>query len=379
MRNRKRFILPALLFVLAAMTGCKANVTDPDVVSQAASVASRNSTEGLRAGSSSINSGVSGSDGRNANHPEEGYISLAATTYDDPKNTNGPMSIHVFCYDLSAGKATEVCKIPYLSQYPLAVYDKRDDYVYYSSKSAVKGEKGDQLFSHDLRTGETVQLTHDVFAINDIIPGKDSVYLSAAKIKTNNVVPVVVNKSSKAVKYISIRGDMDIKKLAFDPYGNQVYVACQSMNAEYIALDKYNNDHHENTKKYIPADTGVYSLDLNQSVLRPVLTLKQNTVYRMAGRNNQLYYVSGTDEVMEDAASEKIYHYDIHSNKVTAVDGLGEKGNMGDTLYYSKDGSKIYYLREGPRELVEHDLKSKKTSVLFSFEQGYINNFVLFP
>lgn len=83
---------------------------------------------------------------------------------------------------------------------------------------------------------------------------------------------------------------------------------------------------------------------------------------------------------MESAASETIRQYNIQTKQTTTPIRIGKKGDTADTICYSQDGSKAYFLRQDPRDLVEYDMKTKEIKKLFSCDpnQSYINNFMLF-
>lgn len=373
MKKEKALAVMTTVFIFIGFVGCRDSQTVNSAVSKSMSAVSTNSTK-----ENSI------ANSQPAKAAQNGYISFAMTSYDDPDNKDGSMTIHVFCYDFTAQKATEVTKVPYTSQYPLAVYSKEDNCVYYSAQSTDKGNRGDQLFSYNLSTKKTVEYTHDLSAINDIIPYKDTIYLSAMKSKTHNVAPILISKTSKIETAVHTGfEDPHVEKIAYDPYAHKVYAACQSDNAEWILMDKFNMSAEETKKKnnymYEHSNTHISAVDLDRSLSSQIFALKKDLIYRMAAHGNQIYYVSGKDD-MESAASETIRQYNIQTKQTTTPIRIGKKGDTADTICYSQDGSKAYFLRQDPRDLVEYDMKTKEIKELFSCDpnQSYINNFMLF-
>ena len=74
------------------------------------------------------------------------YLSVLVTSYD----TNETMIMDVNYLDAANKNVEKVAQINYTSQYPLSVYDKKHDIVYYSARVDDNDTKGDQLFSYDI-------------------------------------------------------------------------------------------------------------------------------------------------------------------------------------------------------------------------------------
>ena len=73
-------------------------------------------------------------------------MSVLVTSYD----TNETMIMDVNYLDAANKNVEKVAQINYTSQYPLSVYDKKHDIVYYSARVDDNDTKGDQLFSYDI-------------------------------------------------------------------------------------------------------------------------------------------------------------------------------------------------------------------------------------
>ena len=100
---------------------------------------------------------------------ESYYISFTVN-----KNENNSLKMYINTYDMENGQIECKNKIPYTAQYPLGVYDKKNNQVYYSSKVH---DKYDELFVKDLNTNKKKQLTNSFFAINYIFPINNKLYI----------------------------------------------------------------------------------------------------------------------------------------------------------------------------------------------------------
>ncbi|WP_226002332.1 hypothetical protein [Paenibacillus sp. BJ-4] len=129
------------------------------------------------------------------------YLSMTYTEYVNGKNADQGMVMRVMTYDLNSKKLTKLADVPYTSQYPLSVVSLPDHKIYYS---ADVDDKGDQLFSYDLNTKKTEQLTDNLFAINDIVPTTPdgSLVLVAVKKGERTLKTIFYNKTAHAMKFM---------------------------------------------------------------------------------------------------------------------------------------------------------------------------------
>ncbi|MDD2592177.1 MAG: hypothetical protein PHP11_03105 [Erysipelotrichaceae bacterium] len=100
---------------------------------------------------------------------EQIYITFA--------RTSDSLKTKVYEFNIDDEEVNLVGQFAYNAQYPLGVYSRENNKMYYSAK-AVSGH-GDQLWEYDIETEERIQLTDDIYGINDIVPIDDSIYLVA--------------------------------------------------------------------------------------------------------------------------------------------------------------------------------------------------------
>lgn len=110
------------------------------------------------------------------------YITFTVThgTYEERN-----LESDVYYYNPGSRELKRIAVVPYNAQYPLTVYDKRRDMVFYSAKAA--SGVGDQLYAYDYKKGEQTQLTDNIFAINHIIPLDNGILLGQVPFGTPHI------------------------------------------------------------------------------------------------------------------------------------------------------------------------------------------------
>ena len=114
------------------------------------------------------------------------YISFTVsymTAYDE---ANDLLSMTVYEYNLQSKEVSEVFSFPYNTHYPLGVYDKKTNSVYYTKEknnNSYKNQRrgGDQIYVYNLTTGSDTMLTEDLLAVNHIVPVDGAVFFVAAR------------------------------------------------------------------------------------------------------------------------------------------------------------------------------------------------------
>ena len=82
--------------------------------------------------------------------------------------TSKALETTVFEFNISDEEVNSVGSFTYNAQYPLGVYSKDKQRIYYSAKS--EDGRGDQLWEYDIETEERAQLTDGIYGMNYIVP-----------------------------------------------------------------------------------------------------------------------------------------------------------------------------------------------------------------
>ncbi|AET58077.1 hypothetical protein HPL003_06570 [Paenibacillus terrae HPL-003] len=212
------------------------------------------------------------------------YLSMTYTEYVNGKNADKGMVMRVMTYDLSSKKMTKLADVPYTSQYPLSVVSLPDHKIYYS---ADVDDKGDQLFSHDLNSKKTEQLSDNLFAINRIVPTTPDgpLVLAAVKKGERTLKTIFYNKSTRTMKF----------------------------------LHDENQDEHTWSIAYNPAKKTIYNTQYSekeQDKQRDIATQKQTIMIPPDGKG--VYYLGSASQKNQEEG-RGVYYYDFTSKIQTPI------------------------------------------------------------
>jgi hypothetical protein len=313
--------------------------------------------------------------------PAGEYISFTVTN----EAEGGMFESHVFCYDIASGKLGEKATVPYNSQYPLAVYDRSADKVFYSA-SADEGERvhtGDQLYSFDPETKKTERLTESLYAINYILPWKGKVLAVACPKDIESVTLLLYSwdKAGKSLSKLSWDDDANISQAYMRPDTGELTITTIPSAEDW---ERIGNQSEGNP--YIPPDTSVFSVNAADGSHELLFKQKQEV---------QTVLSCGDDLIMKEKSYIKDGYSLLTPERILVRDSGGkDKGDwpyaeklkglksLKSLVHISDDGGQVYYIAVGEgdsdTELRRYDVKSDKTEVIYAAKSGYsaINNAV---
>lgn len=159
------------------------------------------------------------------------YLSVTVTKEYDSNQISG-LETSVFALNFKDGEyiGNELMySFPYSAQYPLALYDKSRDSVFYTSRD-VSG-MGDQIFQYNVKDKTTKQLTYSLFGANYIVPLNDKeIFIVAAPLDAELVTlqPYVYNFDKEQLIQIQWDYDLSIKKIFALDNSGAIYMSVQS-------------------------------------------------------------------------------------------------------------------------------------------------------
>jgi hypothetical protein len=156
----------------------------------------------------------------NNRNPKE-YLNILTTVYNNGTDDNDGISMVLYQYDITDKVNTKLAEIPITADYPVGIYDKDKNKIYYSNNH--KSGEADNLFEYDLETKKSTQLTFGKFLFNDIFIYGDKLYLNVARefctvtqsavmdLKTNEIT--YLNPDDDDTWYFSLSYNYSTKKL----------------------------------------------------------------------------------------------------------------------------------------------------------------------
>ncbi|MEK4273999.1 hypothetical protein [Paenibacillus sp. FSL R7-0026] len=302
------------------------------------------------------------------------YLSITNTEYVNGKDTNDGMVMRVYTYDILTKNLTKLADLPYNSQYPLTVASLAEDTIYYSGSGK---DKGDELFSYDIKTQITQQLSSDLFAINSIIPDTVDHTLVMAAVK-NGERPVKVMFFDKETQEMTILNDNDSDTttwdISYDPETRKSYAI------QYSEEDQYNHMEESNKTQtpMVPPNHTIIEIDPISKQTRKVIELTEEQILTLSTRGDQILI----------ATAKHINKYPIKYSMVNIKTGERNEIDLpikaSSELFLSKDGQGFYFLGENiqakenqERGIYFYDLKTQQVEAIFLQKEGFINNFML--
>lgn len=302
------------------------------------------------------------------------YLSITNTEYVNGKDTNDGMVMRVYTYDIHTKNLTKLADLPYNSQYPLTVASLAEDTIYYSGSGK---DKGDELFSYDIKTQITQQLSSDLFAINSIIPDTVDHTLVMAAVK-NGERPVKVMFFDKETQDMTILNDNDSDTttwdISYDPETRKSYAIQYSEEEQYNHMEESN----KTQTPMVPPNHTIIEIDPISKQTRKVIELEKEQILTLSTRGDQILI----------ATAKHINKYPIKYSMVNIKTGERNEIDLpikaSSELFLSKDGQGFYFLGENTqanenqeRGIYFYDLKTQQVEAIFLQKEGFINNFML--
>ncbi len=316
------------------------------------------------------------STGKDSSSKKTGYLSITYTKYNDQKGPENGMTVGLVKYDIDKKISTEMMSMNYSSQYPLGVISMRDNKIYYTAGSKLAAGN-DELFSYDIATKKSVQLTEGLFAINYILPRDKDIIIVGVKRGTSAIRLIRYDKQLKKIFYNNLNDDDTCVEYAgIDTADSgKIYTVTYSDNSrrkssELQALGKAD---HYIIPTYIISE---YHEDISNSKNIAVIDSK---IVRSVSGNGKYLLTKEVDNLELDRY--KLYIQDMLTNnkKEIILQGVSKYKD----LQIDKYGEKIYFIgilnNSDERSVFSYDLKSKKIDKIFTQNKsiGFINNFKL--
>ncbi len=301
---------------------------------------------------------------------KEPYLSITVTA----EISETEMQMTNYCYDVQSNKLKEVAKVQYYSQYPLSVYDKQNDVLYYSYRVHEDNDKyGDQLFCLDLKTNESKQLTSDIFAINDIIPVNDVVYLLAAIKGSPILKPIIYDKATGKLCVLNENDNLEFDKIAYDFQNDTLFVSAYNYDDLYKSIEEVSV-----LGKYLPPDYYIYYYPKGTDKPQQLIKTERQLIHRMAIYPDGNLYYTLADGLPEDFPNYDSYKYDLRKKDIEPEFSIDSKMLVTEMLYYYND--EMFFLGKDydgqqKRGVYSYHLKTGEFKLLFYTDKGYINNF----
>lgn len=307
------------------------------------------------------------------------YLSIAVTSYNDNTSPKNGMTTTVFKYSFE-GEPVAVGSVPYTSQYPYAVYDDKENSLYYSAVD--ESGKFDQLWRYNLDTKKAEKLTDSLFAINYIIPREDDIVMVACKRGGRIDEPYLFNKKNKTLTKLDFGIDFNCRLCTYQPESGRIIMSGYSEKECDVIEEAFDNRINPGLEECPPPSAYIYELKGDKPEL--LLKLEQYAIKNLAIINkNEIFYrgnpvslvnsqgspytqfrfkTGGNPEEFELFKSE--FPLEIYDDFIFA--------SVND-VYFAGAGGDTY-----PQGIYHYDIEKNRIEPVYDSSKinGYANNFV---
>ncbi|MGN0494372.1 MAG: lipoprotein [Acutalibacteraceae bacterium] len=310
----------------------------------------------------------------------ENYLSITVTSYNDGVTPESGMTTTVYCLDLKSNEIENKWSFERSAQYPLAVYSRYDNSVYYTQRvEDYKNGKGDQLFSKNLTTGEMLQLSTDIFGINYIVPlDADRIVYVAAKKQSHILSVFLYDKKTDSTTMANLPEDMSIQLLSYNAFTGKLIGSGRFETEERAAAEISNQGRGQ---RFIPPDHYIFDFTEFDDV-KLLYKTENMLIQRLASDSDKNIIFTQADTNRGWEPEFFTYHYDVKKNKLKPLENLDASLYINEFLFCADD--RLYFIgvdefneEENPRGIYSYNLSTKETKLLFTSENGWINNFTL--
>lgn len=294
------------------------------------------------------------------------YLSITCTPYHT--DCEGVWNSLIYQYIPRTHALTEVYRFPLTAQYPLGVLHAYDRTLYYTKQDT---SKCDQIFSYNLDTKEESQLTHQLFAVNYIIPTESHLFFVATD--TGVLRLGAIAQKTHAISYWGDE-DTNIETIALDPLTQKIYISTFS-----YSEDRKNIEAQFTTEPlpYILPIYTVYETDYAFESTKALVS-KQDWIRLLLIHPTDHALIVVYDKEHNSSAPSKALSINLDTYEITPFN-LPPKRLQQGGAYFSSDASGIYSLSsvDDKRGIYFYDLKTQRYTPIFICTDGFINNFQL--
>ena len=266
------------------------------------------------------------------------YITFTLTV-----DSNSELTSEIYQFNLNDEKVIKIAEIPYTSQYPLTVYDKKHNVIYYTAKDS--SGKSDQVFSYNVETKEIYQITDSFYAINYIIPFDSKIFIAGASKNRRNVVvsPYIYDLKKNKLRDIGWDNDLNISFVNYNPNSNEFIASGYS-----ISKNLENIENQQNNIPYIEPTNYLFSINEDQHSL---LYETQESIKSVVINNENYYFSNYKQNLFKLNRNKNIQEIVLNGIKFEKI------------IYISEDNNTIYYFYD--KEIHKFEITKNDNTIIY--------------
>lgn len=300
--------------------------------------------------------------------PQADYY-LSITLSDEQ---SGQFKTHFYTYDIPSQKLNKVADIPLTAQYPLGVVDEKLHAVFCAERDS-RGD--DQLVEIDLKTGKVKWLTHNIFAINYMIPVDHEIAMVAQLRGQRQIGLCSFDLSSGTFKvWDKDNPDMYAQSLTLNPLTDRLYATVYSWNERIHLSDQATADHTSDVK---PPVNDIIEYSADGTKVKQLFSVQEQIGTFVVSPKSDKAILRSAPYVF---ATKQLYLINLHTGKRTEllIPGYAPNGDV----FFSPGGNGIYFagfdLKTQESGLFYYAFASKKVRTILERPNSFVNNFAVY-
>ena len=257
------------------------------------------------------------------------YLSITVTRRNNGFNAEDGLTSTVYVYDIAREELSEAGEFVYTAQYPLRVYSRGDNVLYYTADD---GTSNDQLFCRDLTDGSTYRLTSNLCAVNYIIPAEEQVIAVAVSRRERNLTPYVFDKATNEVTRVQVYKDLTIKEYGFEPQTGRLLVSGFLEEENRREVTEFNEYLAENgldlwDVPFTPSDSYIFELVDGYKCSEQRMFVEDHEIYGgilLDSEDRLFLQLSQSAPAAEIVPTTKTYQYDMAAEQLTETETFAE-------------------------------------------------------
>lgn len=300
---------------------------------------------------------------------DDTYISLTATSRDG--------ECYFYTYDISSHNLSEIYKAPDTAQYPLGAVDKHQSNVYFTYRI----NHGDQLMQCDLKTGQIIQLTDDIYAVNQILPIGEKIYLVASTFAHPRLGLIEYDSKTKSYEILTPNSDV-VMQMTYDKMNNAIMFVSYDWQEQKDLQYAYEHRDRETESVAQNAKYTIYSCDIEEKNIEKLTEMKEMISMIDVDNTGEVLLLRIANSLFE---SRQNVFFSLKEEKILETISMPQIERV-EGIAYSPDNMGIYFIGKllvtqenntatSTNELIYMDFATGKYERIVSFEDKYINNF----
>lgn len=297
------------------------------------------------------------------------YISFTATSL------NG--ECYYYTYDIASDQLTEVYKYSDYSQYPLGIVDKQTSSVYFMYRI----NRGDQLMKYDFQEKKLSQLTDDLYAVNQILSVEDKLYLIGSSFEHPKLSLIEYDLKTSNYEILTPISDV-VRQMTYDKRNNRILFVSYNWEEQLKLKDAYEQEQTTIAKN---AQHTIYGYDITTKNISELVQMDEVVTTMDIDKEGENLLLRTANSLFEPR--QNIF-FSLKDKKILNTLAIEQVTRL-ESIAFNPDNSGIYFTGllsanshenypSPPNALIYMDFSTGTYENIVSFEDKYINNFVIF-